>query len=415
MFNLTKKKFNDFPKSNKAMIYLMWIYHFWNLISTLFISIYIFKLESNISNVIIYNIIFFTTVFLWFDWLWYLYSQIKKSVKSIYYIWYTIFILSFTILLLFWSTILWIYIFWAFYWFAFWAFRCAVHANELTNIKDKDRDFYSSLISAWWNILQIITPLIVSFIFIIANKINYNWYYILFFVIPIVYMISFIFIKDTWDYIPTKINNKDIKNFFNFKKYIWWHTYIFLTWVTHALKVVAIPIIAILILKNEVNIWFFESVMWIVSFFIIIFLSHKRNTWNRIKILWIISILILLCYIFFSLYFNLYWYIIFSLILIILNPLYRVSEHVYDLKIMDTIKNRNSDFFPSMLLRETIIWPARIFILFVSLYLVTIYWDNLELLLKILLIISWFMYFFTWFAIKMHVKYENHDKIKDLD
>ena len=82
---------------------------------------------------------------------------------------------------------------------------------------------------------------------------------------------------------------------------------------------------------------------------------------------------------------------------------------------MDTIKNRNSDFFPSMLLRETIIWPARIFILFVSLYLVTIYWDNLELLLKILLIISWFMYFFTWFAIKMHVKYENHDKIKDLD
>jgi len=101
MFNLTKKKFNDFPKSNKAMIYLMWIYHFWNLISTLFISIYIFKLESNISNVIIYNIIFFTTVFLWFDWLWYLYSQIKKSVKSIYYIWYTIFILSFTILLLF--------------------------------------------------------------------------------------------------------------------------------------------------------------------------------------------------------------------------------------------------------------------------------------------------------------------------
>jgi|GEM_PF-4199202 len=40
---------------------------------------------------------------------------------------------------------------------------------------------------------------------------------------------------------------------------------------------------------------------------------------------------------------------------------------------MDTIKNKDSDFFPSMLLRETIIGPARIIILLISLCLVSIF------------------------------------------
>ncbi len=193
MFNLTKQKFNKFPESNRSMVYLMWIYGFWNLISTLFISIYVFKLETNISHVINYNILFFATVFLGFSWIGYLFSIAKINIRNMYYVWYILFIISFVFLFFLKGNIFWTYIFWLIYWLWFWAFRCAVHANELVNIKDKDRDFFSSMISAWGNILQIVTPLIVTAIFLIANYLNINGYHILFIIIPITYLISFLF------------------------------------------------------------------------------------------------------------------------------------------------------------------------------------------------------------------------------
>jgi len=415
MINLTKKKFNKFPNSNKAMIYLMWIFTFWHLISTLFISIFIFKFQSDISHVITYNIIFFISCFIWFSWIWYIYSVLQKNVKSMYYISYFLLIISYIYLLLFNSSIIWIYIFWLLHWAWFWVFWSVVHANELTNIKDKDRDFYSSLISAWWNILQIITPLLVSIVFIFWNYIDFDWYYILFIIIPIVYLISFLFIKDIWDYVPSMVKKKDFTNFFNLKKYFWWQSYIFFSWATFALRLITVPIIAILLLKSEINVWIFESIMWAISVFIVLYLSHIRNKWNRLRILLIITTLLLLAYLLFTLYFNVFWYIIFSLILIILLPLYRVSEHVYDLKIMDSIKAKGSDFFPSMLFREFTINFARISVLLIWLYLTDLYGNDLELLLKILLIITWFMYLLTWFSIKMHVIYENHENIKNLD
>ncbi|MFK7780413.1 MAG: hypothetical protein QM490_04755 [Candidatus Gracilibacteria bacterium] len=415
MFNLTKQKFNNFPVSNKNMIYLMWIYNFGNLISTLFISIYVFKLETNVSHVIIYNIIFFVTVFLGFVGIGYLFSILQKNIKNMYYISYIIFITSFMIMFFLKGTIIGSYIFGASYGLGFGIFWCAVHANELNNIKDKDRDFYSSLISAGGNILQIITPILVSIIFLIAAYLNYNGYYILFIVIPIVYFISFLFIKHTGNYIPSVTKIDDVKNFFNIKKYVWGHLYIFLTGVSHALKVIAIPIIAILLLKNEINIGIFESIMGIVSFFIIIFFSHIRNLGNRLKIFGITGILMMLTYIFLAFYFNFLGYIIFSLLLIIIHPIFRVSEHVYDLKIMDSIKIKKSDFFPSMLLREVIINLARVLTLLISLYITNIYGNNLEFFLKLLLIISGFSYLLTWFTIKMHIKYENHENLENLN
>lgn len=227
MLKQTKEKFNNFPTSNKSMIYLMWIYNFWQYIAWLFIWIYIFKINNDISYVINYNLIFFVACYLWFSWIWYIISYMKKSIKNVYYLSYTIMIFSFSILFLLENNIYGAYLFWLIYWIWFWSFWCAVHTNELTNIEDKNRDFYSSMISAWWNIIEIIAPLIVTFIFFITEKNKINWYYILFIIIPIVYLTSFVFIKNTREYVPTKTKKIDINNFYNFKKYLWWQFYMF--------------------------------------------------------------------------------------------------------------------------------------------------------------------------------------------
>ncbi|MDD4151006.1 MAG: hypothetical protein PHR68_00095 [Candidatus Gracilibacteria bacterium] len=53
-------------------------------------------------------------------------------------------------------------------------------------------------------------------------------------------------------------------------------------------------------------------------------------------------------------------FFIYSLISLLIGPIYRVSEHVYDLRSMDFIKHGDSDFFPAMILREFILIIGRL-------------------------------------------------------
>lgn len=220
--------FDKLPKSNKAMVYLMWIFYAWSLISNIFVNIYVFKINNSLFDSIIYNIIFISSKILWFSWIWYIMSLLKKDIKNMYYVWYIFFILSFILLLIFKWNIYSTYIFWLFYWLWAWSFRMAVHSQELKNIKNETRDFYSSSISTWKNLISIIIPILVAFIFFLWDLFKFDWYFVLFFILPFVYITSFLFINKIDSYIPKKIRKIDIKNFFNLKKYFFWHLYFFI-------------------------------------------------------------------------------------------------------------------------------------------------------------------------------------------
>jgi hypothetical protein len=101
--------------------------------------------------------------------------------------------------------------------------------------------------------------------------------------------------------------------------------------------------------------------------------------------MWILSILLFINISIFAYNFSFIWYMFYILIWLILNPLYRVSEHVFDLKLMDTIKVKWSDFFPAMILREIPLWVWRIFIIIFFIFLVKI-WIETENILKIWLV-----------------------------
>lgn len=406
MFKKFRKKLNKLPKSNKSMIYLMWIYSVWNIISHIFINIYVFSLNKNIYDVLEYNLFFVTATFIGFSFLGFLMSIFKKNIKYMYYLAYSLFILAFILILIF-SWKFWTLLFASIYWLGFGSFRCAVHTQELVNIKDKTRDFYSSVISSGTNIINIIVPLFVSFIFFIVKKyFNFSPYIVLFLVLPFVYFISFKFIHNIWDYIPSKIKKKDVKNFFNLKKYLFGQLYILSVWLYQWLFWSLFPIIAITILKTEVNVWFFEWIITFISTFVIVFLSTKRNIKNRIKFMWIISVLIFINITIFAFNFNLIWYIIYSLVSIILTPLYRISEHVFDLKLMDTIKAKWSDFFPAMIFREITLWLWRVFIIFI-LILLYYKWFNNEEIIQFGLISIWILIIFAWISISLHMKLED--------
>ena len=407
MFKNFLNSFNKLPNSNKSMIFLMWIYSIWWIIWWLFINIYVFKLNKEILDVLYYNLVFITSTFLWFSFLWYLMSLYRKDIKLLYYISYILFIISFLSLFLFKSFIFSIFLFGIIYWLWNWAFWCAVHTQELVHIKDNKRDLYSSSISAWTNVISIFIPLFISLIFFLSETIfNIDWYIVLFLILPLLYLTSFIFILNIESYIPSKITKKDVYNFFNLKKYKFWLLYIFWVGLYHWLTFFMWAIISIYLLKNEINVWLFEWIISIISTILLIFIANKRNSNNRIKIMWYLILFIFINYLFFVFNFNVFWYIIFNLILIILWPLYRVSEHVYDLKIMDSIKLKWSDFYPAMILRDVILWIWRFTTVWIILYISIFFWFNLESILRIWIVLIPIFMFIAWWSIYLHLKYE---------
>ena len=400
------KDFKKLPESNKSMIYLMWIYGAGWIIGSLFVNIYVFSFNKEILDVLYYNTVFLTSVLIWFSLIWLIFSIYKKNIKNMYYMAYSAYILAFILLFIF-NWYLWIYLFAVIFWLGFWMFRCAVHTQELVNIEDKTRDIYSSIISGWKNIIDIIMPFIISGIFFVVSLyFSFSPYLVLFTILPIIYLTSFFFIKNIWDYVPSKIKKKDVKNFFNLKKYLFGQLYFIFVWLYQGLFWTIPPIIAIILLKSEINVWLFEWVITFISTFLVIFVATKRKRKNRIKFMWILSVLLFINLSIFSYNFNIYWYIIFTLIGLLLNPLYRISEHVFDLKLMDTIKVKWSDFYPAMILREISLWVWRVSILFLFIYLVKI-WLGTDDILKIALISIWIFLILAWWSIALHIKYEN--------
>ena len=401
------EKLKKLPKSNKSMIYLMWIYRIGEIIGSLFMNIYVFSLNKKILDVLQYNAVFFTSVFIWFSLVWLLFSAYRKNIKNMYYLAYSAYIIAFILLFIF-NWYLWVYLFAVIFWVGCWMFWCAMHTQELVNIEDRTRDIYGSIAFFWVNIINIVVPIIISVIFFIVGKyFDFSAYIVLFLTLPIIYATSFLFIKDIWNYIPTKVEKKDIKNFFNFKKYWFGLLYFFSVWVHRCIIAFLFPVIVITLLKSEINVGLFEWFAWLVSAFLIIFTSSKRNIKNRTKIMWIFSVLLLFNLVIFALNFNIYGYIFYTLVSLILLPLYKISDYVFSLKLMATIKVKWKDFFSSMILREVILWISRMTTIIIFVFFVKL-WISTENILKIGLICIWLFFILAWVNISLHMKYENN-------
>lgn len=188
------------------------------------------------------------------------------------------------------------------------------------------------------------------------------------------------------------------------KKYKYWQLYMLFSGIYQTFLLVTAPIIAIILLNSEINIWIFEWIISIISTLLIVLLSTKRNNKNREKYMIITAFLLLLNLIIFVFNFNVFWYIFFSLIMLILQPLYRVSQHVFDLSLMDSIKIKSSDFYPAMLFRDITLTIWRLWVILLMSLLV-ISWIETEVILKIWLIWAGLASILTSISIWMYNKH----------
>jgi len=92
----------------------------------------------------------------------------------------------------------------------------------------------------------------------------------------------------------------------------------------------------------------------------IIFLSHERHEGNRMKILGFATLLLLVDLGILSFWQQTpYAYVLYTLLLVMAQPVHRVSQHVLDLHSMELLRDENKDFYAGMLYRDCIITAGR--------------------------------------------------------
>ncbi len=122
-----------------------------------------------------------------------------------------------------------------------------------------------------------------------------------------------------------------------------------------------------------------------------------------------ITIFIALNFLILSANFTLAGYIFYSIMTILLHPLYSLSEYAYTMKTISHITTKDSDFFPAMISREIVLYIGRFFILIIFGLIIYFSVFSLENILKIALILQAVFRVLIWFAAYFFEKFESRE------
>lgn len=379
---------NNLSKLNKqslAIVKIMFFYNFSSVILNTFFGAIIYKINNSLMDLLIYSLIMICVADLSFILFGVLISIFKLSMKKNYYFSIIINTLSYIWLVFNNSTLIDFYIFGVLHGISIGSYWLSLHTYELTHTKDKDRDFYASVLSLGTQILKLLVPFLSTIIFFISMKFFNNEYLLLLYIIPLIYIFSLNPLKDIEEFKAQKLFiNKFKKELFTYENKII-TIYTFFDSFKFGNLLVLNSYVTIIALNSLLNIGIATTIFSIITLLLTGIISNYRNINNRIKIMFIGIIGIILAYI--PLYYeiNIYTYIWWSLMLIIFNPLYEITSRVINLYSMEKMMIEDS-FYTSMIYRTIVLWFGRVLSLSIFIYLFWILNDE-KLIISIMITI----------------------------
>ncbi|MEK9159987.1 MAG: MFS transporter [Patescibacteria group bacterium] len=360
MFTKTLRRFRALPDSARAMVFLYWVYEFSQMIVGLFLNVFVYETTGSLLCLVIYNLVFFFFVALGFSGWGYVVAQKQISLKYNYLRAFTIYILSFLSLIFLPRDFGYLLLFAAFNGLGLGMFWVGVHSYEMLTTTEENRDFYSSMVSLGTQIFSTVSPLVATLSFYLSEQIfHLETFEILFWILPFVYLCSLPFLFKLPDYTPKPIPHSEWKRLVFDPKLKKVRRYILAGGMPWGFRSTLYPALSLLSLKTVINIGLLQTLMGALSILALVVLSHRRHEGNRVRIL-LYSVLGIMAAFALLFFWELspWFYILFSLGLTLLSPIYRVSEHVLDLKAMEQLTGQHS-FYPGLLYRDALIWVGR--------------------------------------------------------
>jgi hypothetical protein len=238
-------------------------------------------------------------------------------------------------------------------------FWLTIHTYELMETHDRERDVYSTFASAGDQIVTVASPAFATALIWLSQRLGYGDYTLLFFVTPPVFLLGLPSLGALRDYHPEPIKKRDIVHFLSDRRNQAAQIYIMGGAASHILQQTLIPLASIVVLGTALKVGGFNTAFAIAGALALLAVGARRRPENRLFILGVSSIALVALYAMLGASLTLAALVVFTISVSIVHPMYRVSQHVIDLKTMDGMAHSASDFYPAMILRDVALWGWR--------------------------------------------------------
>jgi hypothetical protein len=342
----------------RSLLGIAWLYDISSTLWGTFIHIYIFGLFKDIRFNMTAEIVAYFGTMLGFCVAGYLFARTRADIRIAFYAGFVILAASFvTILagssqeniLLF---MLINHIGHGLYWLS-------LHTYEIHTTRDNERDFYSSLLSAGGNLIDILAPALATMLLVAGTFAHIGQFTLLFVVAPVFYLAATPFIRSFQEYRAQPIQWADVAHFLADRRNHAVQPFIASEGLQQIIATIVMPLTAFVVFGSAVAVGVFSTTIAILGAISIVYIGFLRSSRNRLLLLRIGSSTMAI------LSLSLAWVLSFTTLvafrvgLVFAKPLVDVSKHVINLRTMESIGRSDRDFFATMLLRDLMLWVWR--------------------------------------------------------
>lgn len=343
MLNLREifARYKDLNWDEKGLLFIRWVKAFESLVKSTFVNIYIFTIQQSIYQVLWIGIFgyFCTTIWYWLHS--FLLTRYRLNVKKVLQASFIISILSFIIMILRGSHLWWMVLFTFVNGIARWFYFSSIIYFESHNIKDKKNDFYGSMVYIIKKSLGILSPLIITLLFLVPSHFDVSWYSLIFGATIIVNLLTILYSNKISNHQIDKIPAKEL----NIKKLNRREISYYLTFGMYNSGKIILALVLLYVLNSEVNIWFYETILAIAAIFLVLKNSIKTNKSNRKKYYTIFGIIMWLNALLFGMNLTLVGLIIYTIIDLLIAPVFGALRFGYYFHFLENNKEHRHDKF----------------------------------------------------------------------
>lgn len=250
-------------------------------------------------------------------------------------------------------------------------FWLTIHTFELSETRDDERDFYSSLLTAGDRVFALVGPAVATaLIWLSGSYLGWGEFTLLFTMAPLSYLFGLFCFSGVREYRPRLVVWADAWHFIVDRRNRAAQLYLLGSSMEHILATIVPPLIALLILGGPLMVGAYNTVFAVLAIASVLLIADHRTNENRLIIFAVATALIAFATAVLGFVLTLPALIFFTAVLAIVGPVRRVSEHVIDLETMESVGRPGVDFYPTMLMREISLWAWRMLAGFVLLFAV---------------------------------------------
>lgn len=359
MFGTTFARVMALRPSVRSLLYLYWINAFTTGLTGIFIQIFLYQKFTSLPFNVLATMALYTGIMIGFCIPGYFAARLNLNIKG-GFVWSFISTGFAIVALLFISGImsaLWVMLLWGFGQGIFWL---TVNTFELTETKDAERDFYSSVLNAGNEILGLAGPACATaLIYISGSLLHIGTFTLLFTVAPAIYLLGFFCFDTIRDYRPKPIEWADMSHFFTDRRNQYAQLYTGGMGFQQTLGVTVPPLVILLILGTALRVGLYSTFFAIFTAVCVLAVAQYRTRSNRLEIYGFTTLGLVAAISILSYLFSFVGLIIYTVLEGVFTPLNNVSSHVVDLASME-IGRENRDFYATMLLRDFSLWFWRL-------------------------------------------------------